>query len=128
MIFDLAVRSSAPETNRENPFLDPMIAEAKEKGEIARSEGVFRLGDKVMQIRNNYDIMWKKCDGSAVGTGMFNGDIERAYLAGLMHDYARELTEEELNVELEKGYADMKAGRTKSAKAVFEEIRKDYAL
>lgn len=28
-----------------------------------------------MQIRNNYDIMWKKCDGSAVGTGMFNGDI-----------------------------------------------------
>lgn len=28
--------------------------------------------------------------------GMFNGDIERAYLAGLMHDYARELTEEEL--------------------------------
>ena len=28
-----------------------------------------------MQIRNNYDIMWKKCDGSAVGTGVFNGDI-----------------------------------------------------
>ena len=28
--------------------------------------------------------------------GMFNGDIERAYLAGLMHDYARELTEEVL--------------------------------
>ena len=34
----------------------------------------------------------------------------------------------ELSEELEKGYADMKAGRTKSAKAVFEEIRKDYAL
>ena len=28
-----------------------------------------------MQIRNNYDIMWKKCDGSAVGAGIFNGDI-----------------------------------------------------
>ena len=28
--------------------------------------------------------------------GMFNGDIERAYLAGLMHDYARELSEEAL--------------------------------
>ena len=36
---------------------------------------VFREGDRVMQIRNNYDIVWKKCDGSAVGTGMFNGDI-----------------------------------------------------
>ena len=35
----------------------------------------FREGDRVMQIRNNYDIMWKKCDGSAVGTGVFNGDI-----------------------------------------------------
>ena len=35
----------------------------------------FREGDRVMQIRNNYDIMWRKCDGSAVGTGMFNGDI-----------------------------------------------------
>ena len=35
----------------------------------------FREGDRVMQIRNNYDIVWKKCDGSAVGTGIFNGDI-----------------------------------------------------
>ena len=35
----------------------------------------FREGDRVMQIRNNYDIMWKKADGSAVGTGVFNGDI-----------------------------------------------------
>ena len=35
----------------------------------------FREGDRVMQIRNNYDIMWRKCDGSAVGTGIFNGDV-----------------------------------------------------
>ena len=28
-----------------------------------------------MQIRNNYDILWKKCDGSAVGAGIFNGDV-----------------------------------------------------
>ena len=28
-----------------------------------------------MQIRNNYDIIWKKCDGSGAGTGIFNGDI-----------------------------------------------------
>lgn len=28
-----------------------------------------------MQIRNNYDIIWKKTDGSAVGTGIFNGDV-----------------------------------------------------
>ncbi len=35
----------------------------------------FREGDRVMQIKNNYDIMWKKTDGSAVGAGIFNGDI-----------------------------------------------------
>ena len=35
----------------------------------------FREGDRVMQIRNNYDIQWKKCDGSAVGAGIFNGDV-----------------------------------------------------
>lgn len=28
-----------------------------------------------MQIRNNYDILWKKTDGSAVGNGIFNGDV-----------------------------------------------------
>ena len=36
---------------------------------------IFREGDRVMQIRNNYDILWKKTDGSAVGTGVFNGDV-----------------------------------------------------
>lgn len=34
----------------------------------------FREGDRVMQTRNNYDIMWKKQGGGA-GTGIFNGDI-----------------------------------------------------
>ncbi len=33
-----------------------------------------RVGDKVMQIRNNYDIGWMRDDGS-FGTGIFNGDV-----------------------------------------------------
>lgn len=45
------------------------------KKERQFGEFIFREGDRVMQIRNNYDIMWKKCDGSAVGTGIFNGDV-----------------------------------------------------
>lgn len=36
------------------------------------------------------------------------------------------LSEEHMNAELEKGYADKKAGRTKSAKKAFADIRKDY--
>ena len=35
---------------------------------------VFRVGDRVMQIRNNYDVLWEKSDGTA-GTGIFNGDV-----------------------------------------------------
>lgn len=35
----------------------------------------YREGDRVMQIRNNYDIMWKRSDGLGAGTGVFNGDI-----------------------------------------------------
>lgn len=34
----------------------------------------FREGDRVMQIKNDYDILWQKGDG-AVGTGVFNGDV-----------------------------------------------------
>ena len=51
--------------------LNPPAPAKKEKfcGEIC-----FREGDRVMQIRNNYDILWKKQGGGA-GTGIFNGDI-----------------------------------------------------
>ena len=45
------------------------------KKERAFGDTVFREGDRVMQIRNNYDILWKKCDGTAVGAGIFNGDV-----------------------------------------------------
>ena len=54
---------------------DALNPPAPDKKERQSGEFQFREGDRVMQIRNNYDIMWKKCDGSAVGTGMFNGDI-----------------------------------------------------
>lgn len=33
----------------------------------------YRVGDKVMQTKNNYDIVWRKDDEQ--GTGIFNGDI-----------------------------------------------------
>lgn len=46
-----------------------------EKKERRLGDFSFREGDRVMQIRNNYDIMWKKTDASAVGSGIFNGDI-----------------------------------------------------
>ncbi len=46
-----------------------------DKKERAFGDYLFREGDRVMQIRNNYDILWKKTDGSMVGAGIFNGDV-----------------------------------------------------
>lgn len=39
-----------------------------------------------------------------------------------------ELTKEELDTEIEKGYADMLAGRTEPADKVFADIRRDYGI
>ena len=54
--------------------LNPQSPDKKER---AYGDYQFREGDRVMQIRNNYDILWKKADGSAVGAGIFNGDVGR---------------------------------------------------
>ena len=59
--------------------LNPKIDELEEKhyGEI-----IFREGDRVMQIKNNYDIYWEKGSRNDLrtyeaGTGVFNGEIGR---------------------------------------------------
>ncbi len=44
------------------------------KNEKTFGEFTYREGDKVMQIRNNYDIIWRTEQGTA-GKGVFNGDI-----------------------------------------------------
>lgn len=46
----------------------------KDKSEIKFGRKVLRIGDKVMQNRNNYDILFTR-DNGEVGSGIFNGDI-----------------------------------------------------
>ncbi len=48
---------------------------SKEKAEHRMGDTLFRVGDKVMQTRNNYDIVWSSISSPAVGQGVFNGDI-----------------------------------------------------
>ena len=47
----------------------------KDKPEKKYGEYVFRVGDRVMQIRNNYDIIWVSADNAQAGVGVYNGDI-----------------------------------------------------
>ena len=44
------------------------------KAELTVGFRTFRTGDKVMQTKNNYDMLWEKPDGET-GEGIFNGDI-----------------------------------------------------
>lgn len=57
-------------------YLNP---EEKGKAEINRGDTLFRVGDKVMQTKNNYDIPWvaRGKNGIVVedGTGIYNGDM-----------------------------------------------------
>lgn len=44
------------------------------KAEHKYGSTVFRVGDKVMQVKNDYDIAWTR-DNGELGCGIFNGDI-----------------------------------------------------
>ena len=46
---------------------------AKGKAEIKLMTRTFRVGDKVMQIKNNYNVHWTR--GKEEGEGIFNGDV-----------------------------------------------------
>lgn len=45
-----------------------------DKQEFENNGRKFREGDKVMQIKNNYDILWQRDNGEE-GMGVYNGDI-----------------------------------------------------
>ena len=66
---------------------------SREKPELPRGDGVFRLGDKVMQVRNNYELEWTR--GDEHGDGVFNGDI--GYIVRLSR------TDREMTVEFDDG-------------------------
>ncbi len=57
-------------------YLNP---KAESKREKEHGEGLFREGDKVMQIKNNYQIEWEVRGNYGIpiekGTGVFNGDM-----------------------------------------------------
>lgn len=61
-------------TDRLNLNLQSALNPARNgKAEFAHRERVFRVGDRVMQIRNNYELEWTRGDKN--GMGIFNGDI-----------------------------------------------------
>ena len=65
---------------------------------------IFRQGDRVMQIKNNYDIEWEK-DDKTVGSGIFNGDIGFIMDIDFKEQYM-EIAFDERNVKYDFSYLD----------------------
>lgn len=51
----------------------------KYKVEESFQKRIFRVGDKVMQIKNNYTKKWENEDSTDSGEGVYNGDIGYVY-------------------------------------------------
>lgn len=68
-------------------YLNPPAPSKKEKEVIG---GIFREGDKVMQIRNNYQLEWEIRGNYGItyerGLGVFNGDVG---VVGTINDYSQ---------------------------------------
>ena len=60
---------------------------AKDKMERAFGDKVFRTGDKVMQVRNNYQIVWRHTGEGAEGQGIFNGEV--GFVLSIDKEYGR---------------------------------------
>ena len=59
---------------KHNELQDKLNPASLKKPELETEKTVYRLGDRVMQITNNYEREWIK-DSREQGTGVFNGDI-----------------------------------------------------
>ena len=65
-----------------NTALQNALNPAKDgKAEKKFGDFTYRVGDRVMQIRNNYDIIWTNRENTVSGTGVFNGDV--GYITGI---------------------------------------------
>lgn len=64
-------------TKELNAYLQQAINPPDEKKQERKSgSATYRVGDRIMQIKNNYDINWEKYGkNEETGTGVFNGEI-----------------------------------------------------
>jgi len=69
-------------TQNLNSVLQAELNPESKKQYVTRTQKVFKIGDKVMQIKNNYDVEWERENES--GRGIFNGDI------GFVHEIDNE--------------------------------------
>lgn len=99
-VFDIQImtpmRKGALGVERLNGILQEFLnPKSPSKAEKESGGTIYRVGDKVMQIKNNYQIEWEVRNGYGIpvdsGTGVFNGDIG---IIREINSFAEELTVE----------------------------------
>ena len=83
---------------------------SENKAEKRFREFIFREGDRVMQIKNNYDTIWEDMRTGSEGAGVYNGDIGiiehiEDEIVTVVFDDKRVLYTEEMLSELEPAFA-----------------------
>ena len=107
------MKSGVVGTNNINKCLqDKLNPSSLKKWEVETEREIYRVGDRVMQITNNYERSWER--EGVFGSGVFNGDI------GIIDDI--DINTNEVIVEFEDGR------RTRYVKSDLGEITLSYAI
>jgi exodeoxyribonuclease V alpha subunit len=61
--------------NLNEKLQDMLNPPSPDKDEKKIRDFTFRTGDKVMQVKNDYNLKWDKLDCTGEGQGVFNGDL-----------------------------------------------------
>lgn len=92
-------------TNNLNLKLQEILnPKSQEKREKEFRNTLFREGDKVMQIKNNYSLKWKSVNFEDEGVGVFNGDI--GYIKKINDDSVTILFDDDRKVIYENIFVD----------------------
>ncbi len=101
--------------NLNSKLQEVLNPKAENKKEKEYRSTIFRVGDKVMQTKNNYSLKWIRVDGygDKEGLGVFNGDMgfiqnidEEDNTLTVIFDEEREVIYENINIdELDLAYA-----------------------
>ncbi|MBQ8137099.1 MAG: AAA family ATPase, partial [Clostridia bacterium] len=79
---------------------------ARHKKELQSGEIVFRTGDKVMHIRNDYTLEWHCDSKGTVGAGVFNGDMGVITAVDPQEKVVSVLYDGDVQVEYDSGVLD----------------------
>lgn len=98
-------RGSLGSLNMNKYLQEAFNPKSEAKPEILYGESIFRLGDRVMQNKNDYSLEYVTVDGEE-GTGVFNGEVGKICQVDLEEDTLTVLYDEERYIKYKRSFFD----------------------